>query len=31
MINYMEEKFGERATIGDKHNLEALRNEASRL
>lgn len=31
MIKYMEDKFGERATIGNKHNLEALRNEAARL
>jgi len=31
MIKYLEDKFGERATKGDKHNLEFLRNEVKRL
>ena len=31
MLQYLEEQFGERATKGDKHNLEFMRNEAARL
>ena len=31
MLQYLEEQFGERATKGDKHNLEFMRNEATRL
>lgn len=31
MIKYMEEKFGDRATKGDKSGLEFLRNEVKRL
>lgn len=31
MIKYMEEKYGERATKGDKNQLEFIRNEAKRL
>jgi len=31
MLEYMSDKFGERATIGDKGNLHNLRNEVVRL
>jgi len=31
MLQYLEEQYGERATKGDKHNLEFMRNEAKRL
>jgi len=31
MLNYLEDKFGERATMGDKHNLTFVRDEAKRL
>ena len=31
MLQYLEDKFGERATKGDKQNLEFLRNEVTRL
>lgn len=31
MLKYLEEKFGERATKGDKQNLEFLRAEVKRL
>ena len=31
MLRYLEEQYGERATKGDKHNLEFMRNEAKRL
>ena len=31
MLKYLEEKYGERATRGDKNGLEFMRNEAKRL
>ena len=31
MLQYLEEQYGERATKGDKHTLEFMRNEAKRL
>jgi hypothetical protein len=31
MLKYLEDKFGERATKGDKQNLEFLRAEVKRL
>jgi len=31
MLKYMDEKYGERATKGDKQNLEFLRAEVKRL
>ena len=31
MLKYLEEKFGERATIGNKSTLDFMRNEAARL
>ena len=31
MLDYLEDKFGERATMGDKHNLTFMRDEAKRL
>ena len=31
MIKYLEDNYGERATIGDKSVLNFLRNESSRL
>ena len=31
MLHYLEEQYGDRATKGDKHNLEFMRNEANRL
>ena len=31
MLKYMEDKFGDRATRGDKSGLQALRNEVKRL
>jgi len=31
MLKYLEEKYGERATQGDKSNLEFMRNEVKRL
>jgi len=31
MLKYMEDKYGERATRGDKAGLEFLRNEVKRL
>ena len=31
MLKYLEDKFGERATKGDKQNLEFLRSEVKRL
>jgi len=31
MLKYLEEKYGERATQGDKMGLEFMRNEATRL
>lgn len=31
MLTYLEDKFGERATMGDKHNLTFVRDEANRL
>jgi hypothetical protein len=31
MLKYMEDKYGERATMGDKSTLEFMRNEAARL
>ena len=31
MIKYLEDKYGERASCGDKSNLQIMRNEAQRL
>ncbi len=31
MLEYLEEKYGERASQGDKNNLDFMRNEVSRL
>jgi hypothetical protein len=31
MLKYLEDKFGERATQGDKANLVNMRNEITRL
>lgn len=31
LLKYLENKYGERATIGDKSNLLFLRNETARL
>ena len=31
MLKYLEDTYGERATMGDKGNLEFLRSEANRL
>jgi hypothetical protein len=31
MLKYLEDKYGERATKGDKSNLNAMRSEAARL
>lgn len=31
MLQYLEEKYGERATNGDKSQLEMMRKEADRL
>jgi hypothetical protein len=31
MLKYMESKYGDRATRGDKSNLQAMKNEVARL
>lgn len=31
MLEYLEKKYGDRATQGDKQNLENMRNEVKRL